>query len=200
MYFYRFWRCVLGFFGRRLHRLEAEGLENLPQTGRAILASTHTHAIDPMLHAYLIKRDMHFMAKRELFKNKLFSGILGKLGAIPVDRGHINRSSVMSTKAVLENGGLLLIFPEGTRSKSGELGVFKSGAATFALQTGSPIIPSAIIAPEGVGFFKKVKIIYGKALSPAELGETPATSATVRAATARLRERIAKLAAEGEAE
>ncbi|MEG2083315.1 MAG: lysophospholipid acyltransferase family protein, partial [Oscillospiraceae bacterium] len=165
LYFYRFWRDLIGFFGRIIHRIKVVGIENIPAESHAIIASSHVHAIDPMLHGYMLSRDMFTMAKAELFNNPLFGAVLRKLGAFPVTRGHGDRGAIKVALNILNNDGLLLVFPEGTRSKNGELGAFKTGAVMFSVETNSPVIPATIIADRKLGWFKPVTIIYGEPIS-----------------------------------
>lgn len=193
MYFYRFWRSALGFFSRPLHRMRAVGLENVPESGRAIIASSHVHAIDPVLIGYMLRRDIHTLAKKELFDNPIVGATLSKLGAIKVTRSHADPSAVSRAVEVLESEGMLLVFPEGTRSKTGELGLFKSGAAMFSIETRAPVIPATIIAPDGLKPFRPVTVVFGEAIPASELGESPATRAALRSATELIRSRVAAL-------
>ena len=193
MYFYRFWKAVLGFFARPLHRMRIIGRENVPESGRVVIACNHVNAIDPMLHAYCLKRDMHTIAKKELFDNPVFAWVLRRLGAFPVQRGRVDRRSVKQALDVLLADGLLLVFPEGTRSKTGELGVFKAGAAMFACETGSPVVPAAIVSPHGMRWFSPVTVVYGEPISPEELGGRPYTSVSLRRGTELIKSRVAAL-------
>lgn len=197
MYFYRFWRALLGFFGKTIHRVKAVGLENVPEKGGVVIACSHVHAIDPMLVAYCLKRDMRFLAKKELFKNPIIGRALSSVGAFPVERGHVDRSSVNRALKVLEEGGALLVFPEGTRSKNGELAVFKSGAAMFATETGSPVVPATIILSDGLKPFKPVTVVFGEPIPASELGQRPATRAQLRSASELLRSRVLELQRRG---
>ena len=92
------------------------------------------------------KRHVFFMAKEEIFRNRLSSWFFGKqLGAFPVKRGAGDTAALDTARAIVGDGRLLGIFPEGTRSRDGQLGRAKSGAALIAAQTGASILPAAII-------------------------------------------------------
>ena len=203
MTLYQIGRPLLRFFCRILHSLTAVGTENIPAEGRAVIACNHLCASDPIYHACVTKRKLHFIAKKELFSFKPLGALLRALGAFPVDRAAIDRNAMRNAVELLEQDKTLLIFPEGTRSRDGELGVFKNGAASFALQSQSPIVPAAIIMPRGKGLFRPVHIIYGKPITAEELasaaGEGESIAKTTRAATALLRERIVALKQEGTA-
>ena len=204
MILYRIGRAILRFFCRINHSLTAKGVENIPTSGRAIIACNHRCASDPIYHACSIRQKLYFIAKKELFSFKPLGALLRALGAFPVDRAAIDRNAMRNAVELLEQDKMLLIFPEGTRSRDGTLGVFKNGAASFALQAGAPIVPAAIIMPHGKGFFKPVRIIYGEPITIEELraagggnGESESLAKTTRAATALIRERISSLIEQG---
>lgn len=193
MYFYRFWRTILGFFGRLIHRIKIVGANNVPSEGAVVIASSHVNAIDPMLLAYCLKRDIRFIAKKELFKNPIVGGVLTHLGAFPVDRDKADRAAVTRSLEVLREGGALLVFPEGTRSKTGELGAFKPGAAMFAIETGAPVVPATIISSGSLKPFKPTTVVFGEPIPSSELGEKPASKAVLHSATERIREAVVSL-------
>ena len=181
--------------GRWFFNLRCVGGENVPAEGGVVIASNHIHLTDPIMHAFCLPRTFHTMAKRELFKCKPFGWLLSRLGAFPVNRGHGDRGAVNRAVRIVEQGGPLLIFPEGTRSKTGELGPFKSGTSMISMLSGAPIVPAVIWAPRGVGFRKGVVIEYGKPLCAADLGITEATSASFRALTGELKNRVEEMQA-----
>lgn len=117
------------------------GLENIPRQGRFIFAPNHISHLDPPLVSACSPRRPHVMAKQELFKNGLFSKYIRGLGAFPVDRGKADRKAIRHAIKMLESDAPLLIFPEGTRSKTGELGAAEIGLGMIAHATKAPIIP-----------------------------------------------------------
>ena len=84
--FYRCMRCIACILGRIFYRIRVTGTEHIPKEGAFILAGNHIHSYDPILLAILIKRQVHFMGKRELFENRFSGMFLKKIGAFPVDR------------------------------------------------------------------------------------------------------------------
>ena len=120
------------------------GKQNIPENGPVILAGNHKHSYDPLLAIMSTNRVVHFLAKKELFKG-LQGKILLKAGLIRVDRNNPNPGVVKKAINFLQNGGVVGIFPEGTRNKTEKkLLPFKYGAVSIAQKTKAPIIPFAI--------------------------------------------------------
>lgn len=138
---YRMVRFLIGVFLRLFNHWEIQGRENIPTKGPFILAANHLSKWDPPILACSIPRDVHFMAKEELFKIPLFSTLITHLHAFPVKRGRMDRNALKLSAKLLAEGEVLGLFPEGTRSKTGELLPLQQGAALFALRAGVPIIP-----------------------------------------------------------
>lgn len=164
-YFYRFWRVFLMPFFKLKYRTKYIGSENVPSEGAFILASNHTRATDPIIMGMGLKREVLFMAKEELFKNKFLSWFLRKLGAFPVDRGKADTGSIRHFEEVLKEGALMGIFIEGTRSKDGEFLKPKNGASLLAWDTKTPVIP---VCHTQIG--KRLWFHYGKPLSLEDMG------------------------------
>lgn len=139
-----------------LFKLRVEGLENVPHTGAAMLASNHAAWIDIPLLAYPVPRATHYMAKIELFQTALLGGIIGMMGAFPVRRGEGDRESLRTAERLLGQGELIAIFPEGHRSESGLIRGLP-GAALIALRANVPVVPVAIINSRAV--FQKGHIV-----------------------------------------
>ena len=137
---------------RLLFRPWIEGEENLPGVGPAILVSNHIAAGDTFILPAMIKRRLTFPAKVELFQGRgiggrLVSWFLRNIGQLPMDRsgGRASAGSMEGVLGVLKAGGLLGIYPEGTRSPDGRLYRGKTGVARLVLQAGVPVIPVAMI-------------------------------------------------------
>ena len=193
--FYKFIRAVFAPILSIFWKIEVRGLENIPREGGVILCSNHISNIDPILLDMVFKRQIFFMAKEELFKNRLFGKFIKKLGAFPVKRGRGDVGALKFAKKILENGNILGIFIEGTRSKTGELLKPKPGAAILANETNSKILPVCIKPAFGikVKMFKKVIISIGKILDPRDLGIVSGKSVEIRSASRLIMDKIAKL-------
>ncbi|ARX81643.1 acyl-phosphate glycerol 3-phosphate acyltransferase [Streptomyces alboflavus] len=151
--FYRFFKCVvLVPLLRWLFRPRIEGLEHVPAAGGAIVAGNHQSFCDQFLLGVTLRRRIGFLAKMEYFtgeglKGRLAAAFFRGIGAIPVDRSGngAGRAGVESGLAVLRGGGMLGVFPEGTRSHDGRLYKGRVGVAAMALRSGAPVVPCAII-------------------------------------------------------
>ena len=155
--FYRFARRLAAIFLRIVYRFDANGRENVPSSGPVILCSNHIHAIDAIVLAILCKRQVHFMAKKELFEILLLGPILRALGAFPVDRAGADLKAYRHTMDLLENEKVLGIFSQGTRTQ--EFDNVKGGVAVFALKTSSPVVPVGISGTYRL--FSRVTVNFG---------------------------------------
>jgi 1-acyl-sn-glycerol-3-phosphate acyltransferase len=131
-------------------RMRRIGLEYLPKTGPVIVAANHRSFLDPFVIGTMARRPMYYMAKKELFSKRWQAWILNRLGAFPVDRGGSDEESVKTARAILDRGGIVLIFPEGTRIRPGALGTPHRGVGRLALQTGAPVVPMSVIGTEAI--------------------------------------------------
>ena len=173
-----YWFFVKGFGSIARHRLgpSAEGLDNIPRKGGAIIAANHLAVIDDALIPITCPRMVHFMGKAEYFEGKGIKGRFKKwwftsVGVFPVDRSGGNKSlgALEHAREIIEEGHLFGIHIEGTRSPDGRLYKGHTGAARLALETGCPIVPTAIIGSRelqepGTVIPKKGKtqVLYGK--------------------------------------
>lgn len=166
----------------------------LPE-GRMVLCSNHLSLSDPLYLGLAQSRQVYYMAKAELFRNRFLSGLLRALGAFPVERGTGDMGALETAKQILQEEKTLGIFIEGTRSKTGELLRPKTGAVMLAYQNHAPIVPVCITAKGGgkIRPFHKVCISYGEVIIPEELGITEGTSAEFRKASRMVMERISAL-------
>lgn len=142
--FYRFCWLLVRVFMIAFCRLKIIGIENVPRTGPFILASNHISAVDPPFIGSSINRQMFFMAKKELFKNFILGPVIKRLNSLPVNRGIFDRNALQISTGILKSGGGLIMFPEGTRSRTGELGKGKPGIGMLARTTIVPIVPAYI--------------------------------------------------------
>jgi 1-acyl-sn-glycerol-3-phosphate acyltransferase len=127
---------------------KVEGLKNVPKTGGAILVSNHLNNADPCVIPGVLQRRIITMAKKEMFRWPIISLLFRFIGAFPVDRQAADISALREAQHVVNDGLLLLMFPEGTRSRDGQLHRGFPGTALVAYRTGAPIIPIAITGTE----------------------------------------------------
>ncbi|MDZ7361647.1 MAG: 1-acyl-sn-glycerol-3-phosphate acyltransferase [candidate division KSB1 bacterium] len=160
----------MGFF--LLFRIQVQGREHIPRHGKLLLAANHVSAYDPFVIGALVPRGLYFLAKKELFQNPVVGVILRVvLHAVPVDRRDIGHTTVRHINHLLENGEAILLFPEGTRSRSGQIGAGKSGVGMIAAANQADILPVRV---EGL-FGKRaslwrrprIKVIFGSIISVA---------------------------------
>ncbi|MGM0445002.1 MAG: lysophospholipid acyltransferase family protein [Bacillota bacterium] len=135
---------LINLYLKVVHRFQVKGKDNVPKYGPLIIVSNHVSYLDPPIVGGAVKRQLHFMAKAELFEKKWFGYILKKLGTFPVKRGVPDKSAIRKSLNILNNDQALCMFPEGTRIKSDELGEAKPGVTLIALMSKSPILPVAI--------------------------------------------------------
>jgi 1-acyl-sn-glycerol-3-phosphate acyltransferase len=125
-------------------RIQVIGHEHFPPGGGCIVATNHLSYFDPLLAGSWSPRQMYFLAKKELFRNRLFGEIIRRTNALPVSRGTIDREALKLCFRVLKDGYGLLVFPEGTRSLTGSLLEPKLGVGMMARRAGCPIVPGYI--------------------------------------------------------
>ncbi len=144
--FYNLLRLLVRLIFQTFFRWRVRGLENLPPTGGLIIASNHISNFDPPLIGCALppSRRIHFMAKIELFRNPVVRWVVTALGAFPVRRGLADRTAIRTALALLEGGKVVGIFPEGTRSKTGELGRAEGGLGMIAVKAGVPVVPTVV--------------------------------------------------------
>lgn len=135
------------FFGWYFH-WRLEGFHHLPVTGPAIVTANHVNYLDPLVIGAALPRTVHFMAKHELFENRVLAWILPRVHAFPVKRGQPDRQAIRRALDILAAGEVVAIYPEGTRSETGELQDMHGGAAMIALKSGAPVVPLAVIGLE----------------------------------------------------
>lgn len=160
---YRMIRGILLPFIYLFYRPSVQGLHHIPAEGSGIVYSNHTSLLDPIAIGCILPRRIYFMAKEELFHLPGLSALIQRLGAFPVKRGKADLSAIKHSLQVLKEGKLFGIFPEGTRSKTGELMAFSHGIASIALKSQAPVIPVAITG--GYRLFRRINITIGAPLT-----------------------------------
>lgn len=145
-------------------RWEVFGRENIPADGPVVIACNHLSLLDPPVLGAAATRQVHFMAKSELFRPSWFGAIIRKLGAFPVRRGAMDRDAIKTGLTILKEKKVLAVFPEGTRSKTGELGRAGGGAFMMAVKMKAKIVPAYIYGTDLKRHpgWPKVRVIFGK--------------------------------------
>ena len=167
------WRLSQGlarFGANSFWKFRVFGLENLPRTGGVLLASKHQSVLDPVLVAMVLPREMHFMARRTLFRNPVFRAIIAGYNAFAIERDTADVKGVNSAIARLEAGNILLVFPEGTRTGNGSIAPMKS-VGVIAERAAVPIVPVLIqgayeVWPKGrlIPHLGMISLVFGKPL------------------------------------
>lgn len=169
--FYRFAKWVTTIVRFFLVDVTYIGQENLPEQGGYIVACNHRSMWDPVLLAQGMRRQINFMGKAELFSNVFLRCLMNLLGVISVERGTGDSNAITRSEEVIRRGGLLGIFPEGTRSPDGKPLRPKSGMALIARATGAGIIPCAVVYEKKTGLHRRpIRVKYGKPIPYEELG------------------------------
>lgn len=140
--FYKIATGLASLFYHIIFKITVIGRENIPKKlGGCIIASNHVSNNDPPFVGIVFKGKYTFMAKEELFRSRLFGWLIRKLGAFPVKRGAKDLAAIDTAIESIHKGRTFIIFPEGTRSKTGELGKPKSGVSLIAVRAKAPVIP-----------------------------------------------------------
>jgi len=165
---YSIMRALIVVISKIWFRLEIIGAENLPKKGGVLLVPNHASNVDPTTIACLLPRQVHFLAKEELFTGFL-GWFLPKVNAHPLKRSGIDRAAIRLCRDILKQGHVLMIFPEGQRTKTGELLPPKPGAALIAAQARVPLVPAYIegslqAMPTGASMIKphKIRVYIGQ--------------------------------------
>ena len=167
---YTFVKSMFRVYFALFYKVRTEGLENIPKTGPLLMCANHPTGLDMFLIGTRIpKRQVHYMAKAELFRNKILAFLLKHVGAFPVSRGKGDVGSVKTAYKLLEDGKIVGVFPEGTRTKKKDIKKRKAGAALFALHSNAQILPVAIDGEYKL--FKKVRVVFGEPFYLNEQGE-----------------------------
>ena len=154
-----------------LYRIEAHGVENIPADG-AIVAANHTSFADVLVISAAAKRQVRYMAKKELFKIPLLAPLIKALGAYPVNRGGPDVSSIKKTIELIESGELIGIFPQGHRygGQDPRKTEIKAGVGMIAYRTKTPVVPVFLDSKKGkTSMFRKNAVTFGEPIRFEEL-------------------------------
>lgn len=181
---------ILWVISKLIFFLRVTGSEHMPKTGAVVICANHLHALDPLALAMVKHRQIHYIGKKELFEKKFGNWFLSALGAFPVDRGGNDLRAMRKSIEYLKNGEVLGIFPEGTRSKTGQLS-FHEGAVTFALRTGAVLVPAGM----DVSFkpFYRHRIVVGEPMDLSAYQDHKASKEEIAQVNHALEERVMAL-------
>jgi len=181
--------CLPVFFV--LFRFRRRGREHLPPSGPTLIVSNHVSMKDPpFVSAAAMPRPSYLMAKSELFRIRPFAWLIESLGAFPVVRGGADREAIRTARRILADGGQLIMFPEGHRSRDGRLQAPMPGAGALALEPGVTVVPAAIWGSQRR--LGPVTVRFGPPVDLADLADGP-RGARAQAAAERTMAAIAAL-------
>jgi len=186
--------------GKLAFRVKYTGGRNIPKTGGLIIASNHQSHLDPPTVGMGVPRDVHFMAKQELATSPFLRWFLRSVGTIFVDRAQ-GREALAEAAEYLNAGMAIVIFPEGTRTRTGRIGPGKKGVAILAHRTGAAVVPACIVGadknfPAGSKRMRFGRIIvhYGKPMTFYHIPEGEISSELVFSTTQKIMDAIIELA------
>lgn len=198
MVLYAIGQFLLRLFYYPVFRMRVRGRENLPRGGPVLLCSNHAAKRDPVILGVAQRRQVFYMAKEELFQNRFLGGLLRRLGAFPVLRGSGGTDALQEAYDLLDGNAVVGVFIEGTRSKTGELGRPKTGAALLAYRTKAPVVPVSITGEGGKPprAFQRTIVSFGRPIPAAELDIPDDSSMQLRKASRKIMGEIAALRTE----
>ena len=169
------------------HRVR--GLEHIPEEGGFVLCANHISAFDPIYIAASLprRRQIRYLAKKELMGSKFIRRMIEYFKCIPVDRGNADLAAVRASIQTVKDGHPLGIFPQGTRSRDNTPTPFLSGAAMIALRAGAPVIPCYVDGPYRI--FRRCDISFGAPIDLSDFGRR-CDGETLQQVTARIEEGV----------
>jgi 1-acyl-sn-glycerol-3-phosphate acyltransferase len=171
-------RALMAPLLRLWFRMHVSGADHIPESGAAIIAPNHKSFWDSFFIGVCTPRHLRFMAKTELIEGP-YGRLLVRLGAFPVRRGQSDADALETARTILQQGGLLALFPEGTRIRDpDELGHPRRGAGRLALETGAPLVPAAISGTEKLFLGpipkpRRVQVAFSEPILVSEIAATP---------------------------
>ena len=169
------WNLLLAL-ARALWGYRRSGTDSIPEQGPVIIACNHISNWDPILVGIGCRREVHFMAKEELFRNPLLAKLIRAYNALPVRRGTLDRKALREAADILKRGEVLLMFPSGTRDASGEVRDPKAGVGFIAGMSGAPVVPAYItgsnVLSDALRRRKKLRVAFGPVMRVVKVGSS----------------------------
>ena len=176
--FYTVFRYFFRLAGLVLFKYHCQGRHHLPGTGGAIICANHQSHLDPPLVGMAPSRHCIYLARKSLFKNPVFGFIISMLDAIPLNRDGMGIEGIKATLRKLKAGETVVMFPEGTRTKTGEMQSLKSGFITLARRAKVPLVPCGFVGaydclPRGgkLPQFERIRCVYGPPITSEQIAE-----------------------------
>jgi len=173
--FYRALRVIARILTVLWFRIRVDGRHHLPTEGGAMLLSTHQSVMDPVLVGLACNRNLNFLARHTLFRNRAFAFLLTVLDSIEIDRERGGLTGLKEMLSRLKRGELVLLFPEGTRTLDGSILPIKPGFIPVAKRSEVPLVPVAVVGafecmPKGAKWIypKPIAVVFGKPISAEE--------------------------------
>jgi 1-acyl-sn-glycerol-3-phosphate acyltransferase len=197
---YRVTRWGLEILGRALFGLRTDGKHHIPERGPVLIASNHRSALDPVVVGTAAGREIHYLAKEELFRSRLTSWLLRAYNAFPVRRGTADRRAMGRVLSLLRRGEAVLLFPEGTRNRGPGFLPPRAGAGMLAGRAGVPVVPALVDGTEALFTQirrRSLRVRFGVPIPVPEIREGDrGRKNEYRAVAATIMKRIAALAAQ----
>lgn len=200
---YRLSWWLTNIVARVLLGLRVRGREHIPRTGGLIVACNHISYWDPPLLGMAFDRELFYLAKRDLFRNRWFAALIKAHNAVPLSREAFSRSGLTKAIEIVKSGRAIVIFPEGGRGDPRVLREPKAGLGLVADKTRSPVLPAYVVGSDTIKKCllrrRSLKVLFGAPIRPEEFdtkgGEGKERYARISRAAM---ERIARLKAEAE--
>lgn len=172
-------RVFLSSYFKLLHGFRVQGAENVPKKGGALIVSNHASFLDPaVLGSAVWHRDIHFMARDTLFRNTFAKLWATSVGVVPINRNKGDLRALRDAVAIVNDGDILCLFPEGTRTPDGRLQSAKAGIGFLVEKSGVPAVPVFVkgtfqALPRNARWLSpgRITVTFGAPILPAEIGQ-----------------------------
>ena len=171
---YRIARGLVRHLATIFGGMEIEGIDRIPLTGRLIIAANHVSVLDPPFLGVIVSglRFPMYLAKKELFQVPLFGWMISRWGAIPLERKRGDMGAIRSAISILDQEGCIVLFPEGSRRRSGQVRRAKPGVGLIARESGAPVIPVRLRNTESLFGPKPFRVKFGEPMRFARAGNS----------------------------